>query len=212
MLDIRYIRENAARVQRASEQKGYKDVDIAHLLDVDKKRRDLLQKIESELASRNTHSEIEWREGGQPSDEIRKKGKEIKQNVAKYRGELEPLEVEFEKLLKKVPNMPLDYVPVGANEDENVVVKTVGELPEFDFKPKNHWEIGQERGWIDKERAAKVAGARFAYVKGELARLHFALMSYGMDIVTDADKIMEIAEGASLHVSAKPFTLVMPPA
>ena len=108
--------------------------------------------------------------------------------------------------------MPLDFVPVGASEDENVVTKTVGDKPQFSFTPKNHWEIGQERGWLDKERAAKVAGSRFAYVKGDLARLHFALMSYGMDVLTDPDTIKKIIADASLNVSDKPFTLVMPPA
>jgi len=209
MLDIRYIRENAARVQEGSEQKGYK-VDIAHLLQLDEERRELLGKVEELRKERNDLSSS--MKGQKPSDEQLAHGRELKTNIAEMEDRLSVVEGEFTTALKKVPNMPLDFVPVGASEDDNVVAKTVGELPTFDFKPKNHWEIAQERDWIDKERAAKVAGSRFAYVKGELARLHFALMSYGMDIVTDEAKIKEIIDGAELKVSTKPFTLVMPPA
>ena len=210
MLDIRYIRENAARVQEASEQKGYKDVDIAHLLQLDEERRELLGKVEGLRKERkDLSSSLKMQ---RPTEEQIARGRELKTEVAEIEDRLKVVEGEFIARLKKVPNMPLDYVPIGASEDENVVVKTVGELPTFDFEPKNHWEIAQGRDWIDKERAAKVAGARFAYVKGDLARLHFALMSYGMDIVTNEDKIREIAEGAGLNISTKPFTLVMPPA
>ena len=210
MLDIRYIRENAARVQEASEQKGYKHVDIAHLLQLDEERRTLLGKVEELRKERNDLSSS--LKGQKPDEEQLTRGRELKTEIAEIDDRLKIVEDEFTTLLKKVPNMPLDYVPVGATEDENVVAKTVGEKPQFDFEPKNHWEIGQARGWIDKERAAKVAGSRFAYVKGELARLHFALMSYGMDILTDEAKMKEIVEGAGLNISTKPFTLVMPPA
>lgn len=209
MLDIRYIRENAARVQEASEQKGYK-VDIAHLLQLDEERRELLGKVEELRKERNDLSSS--MKGQKPSDDQLAQGRELKTKIAEIEDRLKIVEDEFTTRLKKVPNMPLDYVPIGASEDENVIAKTVGEPPKFDFTPKNHWEIGQERGWIDKERAAKVAGSRFAYVKGDLARLHFALISYAMDVLTDADKIKQIVEDAGLKTSTKPFTLVMPPA
>lgn len=209
MLDIRYIRENAARVQEASEQKGYK-VDIAHLLQLDEERRMLLAKVEELRRRRNDLSSS--MKGSKPSDEQLAAGRELKTELIELEDRLRVLDDECLVLLKKVPNVPLDYVPIGASEDENVIAKTVGQLPQFDFAPRNHWEIGQERGWIDKERAAKVAGSRFAYVKGELARLHFALMSYGMDVVTNAETMKQIIADAGLNVSDKPFTLVMPPA
>lgn len=209
MLDIRYIRENAARVQEASEQKGYK-VDIARLLQLDEERRELLAKVEDLRKERNDLSSS--LKAVKPSEEQIARGRELKTDIAEVEDRLGVVEAEFMPLLKSVPNMPLDYVPVGASEDDNVVSKTAGTIPEFDFQPKNHWEIAMARGWIDKERAAKVAGSRFAYVKGDLARLHFALISYGMDILTDEAKIKQIVEGAGLSISTKPFTLVMPPA
>lgn len=209
MLDIRYIRENAARVQEASEQKGYK-VDIAHLLQLDEERRTLLGKVEELRKERNDLSSST--KGQKPSDEQLVRGRELKTEITEIEDRLNVVEGEFTTALKKVPNMPLDYVPVGATEDQNVIAKTVGEPTKFDFEPKNHWELALARDWIDKERAAKVAGSRFAYVKGELARLHFALMSYGMDVVTDAETMKKIIADAGLNVSDKPFTLVMPPA
>lgn len=210
MLDIKYIRENAARVKEASAQKGYK-VDIAHLLQLDEERRTLQTKVDELRKQRNDLSSS-MKEGGKPSDEQVARGRELKTQIAELEDRLRVIEAEFLPLLKSVPNMPLDFVPVGATEDENVVSKTVGDKPQFDFAPKNHWEIGQERGWLDKERAAKIAGSRFAYVKGDLARLHFALMSYGMDVLTNPDTIKKIIADAGLNVSDKPFTLVMPPA
>ena len=209
MLDIRYIRENAARVQEASEQKGYK-VDIAHLLQLDEERRTLLGKVEDLRKERNDLSSST--KGQKPSDEQLARGRELKTQITEIEDRLNVVESEFITALKKVPNMPLDYVPVGTSEDDNVVAKTVGEPTKFDFEPKNHWEIAQQRDWIDKERAAKVAGSRFAYVKGDLARLHFAMVSYGMDVVTNEDTLKKIIADAGLNVSTKPFTLVMPPA
>lgn len=209
MLDIRYVRENAARVQEASEQKGFR-VDIAHLLQLDEERREILAKVEELRKERNDLSSSF--KAQKPSDEQLIRGRELKTEIAEIEDRLNVVEAEYLTALKKVPNMPLDYVPVGATEDENVVTKTVGDKPKFDFEPKNHWEIAQQRDWIDKERAAKVAGSRFAYVKGELARLHFAMISYAMDVLTDQKVIQQIIDDAGLDVSSKPFTLVMPPA
>lgn len=209
MLDIRYIRENAARVQEASEQKGI-SIDVAHLLQLDGARRELQTEVEELRRERNDLASST--KGQKPSQEQLERGRILKASIAELEERLRIADDECIAMLKKIPNMPLDYVPIGTSEEDNVVAKTVGDIPTFDFEPKNHWEIAQKRDWIDKERAAKVAGSRFAYVKGELARLHFALMSYGMDIVTDAVKMHEIVEKAGLNVSAKPFTLVMPPA
>jgi seryl-tRNA synthetase len=112
-----------------------------------------------------------------------------------------------------VPNVALDSVPVGSSEDENVVIKTVGDKPQFDFVPKTHWEIAEARDWIDKERAAKIAGARFAYLKGSLVRLEMALWHYGMDVLSSSEVLRQIIDDNNLKgVSDKPFTPIIPPA
>lgn len=208
MLDIRFIRDNAQRVQEAAQQKGYK-VDVAHLIKLDDERREVLSRAESLRQKRNEISS--QMKGGKPAPELVEQGKKLKTELAEVEDRLRVLEEEFLNLLKQVPNMPLDDVPVGATEDENVVAKTVGEPPKFGFKPKNHAEIAEARGWIDKERAAKVAGARFAYVKGDLVKLHYAIVMFGMDVLTDEALLKKIADDAGLKVSTKAFTLVMPP-
>src|SRR5262249_25628372 len=144
-------------------QKGY-DIDITQLLGFDDERRQLLQQVEDLRRQRNELAE--QAKGQKPSQEQLDAGRRLKQQLADHEHQLSAIDQEFLALLKKVPNMPLDDVPVGASEDENVVIKEWGKRPEFDFEPKNHWEIGSAKGWIDKERGAKVAAARFMYLKG----------------------------------------------
>jgi seryl-tRNA synthetase len=115
-------------------------------------------------------------------------------------------------MLKQVPNMPLDDVPVGATEDENVVAKTVGEPTKFDFEPKNHAEIAEAKGWLDKERAAKVAGSRFAYIKGDLVLLDWAMNMFALSKLSDQGLIEQLIKENNLTISAKPFVAVQPPA
>src|SRR3989344_1169524 len=165
MLDIRYIRENAKLVAEKSKQKGF-EVDIKKLLELDSQKRKLLGGTESIRAERNQVTEAA--KGQKPSDKQVAKGKELKEKLAKLEAELEPVEKELTILLNAVPNMPTDDVPVGSSEDENVEVKTWGDKPKFDFEPKKHWEIAKAKGWLDSERAVKVAGNRFVYVKGDL--------------------------------------------
>jgi seryl-tRNA synthetase len=108
--------------------------------------------------------------------------------------------------------MPLEDVPVGASEDENVVTKVVGEPSKFDFAPKNHAEIAEAKGWLDKERAAKVAGARFAYLKGDLVLLDWAMNMFALSKLTDREFIAQLIRENNLHISDKPFVAVQPPA
>jgi seryl-tRNA synthetase len=208
MLDIQFIRDNAERVQEKSKQKGY-DVDIQQLLGFDGERRDLQKQVEELRRQRNEIADS--MKGGRPTDEQVEKGRAVKEQLTSLEHKLSAIDQEFTALLKKVPNMPVDDVPVGASEDENVVAKTWGELPKFDFEPKNHWEIAEQRMWIDKKRATKVTGARFAYLKGDLVRLHWALMQFALDKLSDEDVLKKIAADNTIEVSSKPFTPVLPP-
>ncbi len=208
MLDIRYVRDNAARVKENSKQKGY-DIDVDLILEVDDRRRKLQQQADELRAKRN---EVAGKmKGGKPTPELVEEGKKIKEKLATLEADLTLTEEEFLKLLKEIPNLAEEDVPVGTNEEENVVVKTVGQKPEFNFKPKNHAEIAQQKGWLDKERAAKVAGARFNYLKGDLVRLHFAIIQFVLDKLTDQAFIDEVIKENNLKVSNKPFSPVLPP-
>lgn len=208
MLDIRYIRENADAVQENARRKGY-DVTIAEVLRLDASKRQLQQQADELREQRNDISSR--MKGGRPSDELIAEGKAIKDRLGAIETDLREADEAFVALLKKVPNMALADVPVGATEDENVVAKKVGEPGVFDFAVKNHAELADARGWLDKERAAKVAGSRFAYLKGDLVRLQFGLIQMVMDKLSDQAFIDEIIAENNLNVSNKPFLPVLPP-
>ncbi len=209
MLDIQFIRDNPELVAEKSKQKGY-SVDITQLLGFDAARREILQRVEGLRRQRNELAT--GSKGRQPSDDQMKAGRQLKDQVADLEHKLAAVEQEFTALLKKVPNMPLDDVPVGTSEDENVVVKTWGDKPAFDFEPKNHWQIGEAKGWIDKERATKVAASRFVYLKGDLVLLEFALWQFAFNKLTDESVIKQVIADNNLNVSPKPFVPVLPPA
>lgn len=207
MLDIRFIRENPELVQDNARRKGY-DVSIDELLGFDKIKRQLQQQVD-EL--RETRNDISSQMKGRPADELIDRGKAIKQQLSELEVRLKDADISYLELLKQVPNMALADVPVGASEDENVVSKMVGEPVKFDFEPKNHAQLAEAKGWIDKERAAKVTGSRFAYLKGDLVKLQFALIQFVMDKLSDQQFIDEIIADNNLNVSNKPFLPVLPP-
>lgn len=208
MLDIQFIRDNPGLVQEKSKQKSY-EVDIPKLLEFDTKRRELLTQVEELRQKRN--AQADQLKGQKPTDEQLATGRQLKEDITKLENEFERVDAEYLTLLKKVPNMPLEDVPVGASEDENVVTKTVGEPTKFDFAAKNHAEIAEARGWLDKERAAKVTGARFAYIKGDLVRLQFAIIQFTIAKLTDPNFIQEVIDENHLQTTNKPFVPVLPP-
>lgn len=208
MLDIQFIRDNPKLVQEKSAQKNV-DVDIAKLIELDDKRRALIVQIESVRADRN---QLNASHKGKVSDASIKKGTELKAELTKLEAKLRPIEDQFTKLLRRVPNMPTEDVPVGKSEEDNVVVKHWGTKKDFDYQPKTHWEIGEAHDLIDKERGAKVSGSRFAYIKGGLVELEFALISYAIRLLGDSVFIEELIKKNNLKLVAKPFTPVLPPA
>jgi len=209
MLDIRFIRDHAQEVQENARRKGY-DVSIEELLKWDRSKRQLQQQADELREKRN---EIASRmKGGKPTEELVAQGRTVKEQLVAVEENLKEANEVYIELLKKVPNMALPTVPVGTTEDENVVIRTVGEKPQFSFPFKSHAELAEAKDWIDKERAAKIAGARFAYLKGDLVRLEFALWQFGMDVLGNETILKSIAEKNNLSVSTKPFTPVLPPA
>ena len=209
MLDIQFIRENANLVEEKSKQKGY-EVNVAELLRLDEDRRGMIAAVEALRAKRNDNAAS--MKGGKPTPELIEQGKAIKVELTGAEEKLAEVEAAYVKLLASVPNMPLDGVPVGVTEDENVIAKTVGEPPKFDFEPKQHWQLAEPRDLIDKERAAKIAGSRFAYIKGDLVRLQFAIIQFVMQTLGDEEIIKKLVTENNLNVSTKPFTPILPPA
>ncbi|MBI2008883.1 serine--tRNA ligase [Candidatus Saccharibacteria bacterium] len=208
MLDIRFIRENAELVAEKAKQKGF-DVNISKLLEVDKKWKSILEDLEAARSFRNEFA----KQKGKTDVELRAEAKKLRGKIKGLEARLKSVEEERFKLLKAVPNMPADDVPIGTTEADSVVTKEWGEKSRFDFEPKNHWEIAETRGLIDKERAAKVAGSRFAYVMGDLVKLQFALIQFALEVLTNEETLKKIIQEFEIkNVSSKPFVPVLPPA
>jgi len=173
MIDIKFIRENPKLIAEKARQKGY-SVDIQKLLKVDEERRKLVDEVDQLRSQRKLAADAR--------DE--KKGNEIKSSLKSKEDRLEKLQEDFYKLIRNIPNIPKDDVPVGKDESQNEIVKISGKKPDFGFKPKDHLELGVVNGLIDVERAAKVSGSRFAYLKNEAVILEFALIKYALDFLT----------------------------
>lgn len=178
MLDIQFIRENAELVAERAKQKGY-TVSVGKLLELDVERRSKLTQLEELRAQRNSLSAD--MKGQKPSDEQLAVGKQLKEAVAAYEVELKTIEVEYNALLFAIPNVTFDDVPVGGEED-SVEVKVVGGKP---TGAKDHLDFAVGRDWVDFERGAKVAGAKFYYLKGDLALLENAITQYALQFVLE---------------------------
>lgn len=209
MLDINFIRDNQAKVQQNAINKGV-EVSVVDLIKVDNKRRELQAQIDELRQTRNQIAN-QIKQAGKPDQVLIAQGKELKDKLATLEAEFNQNYNQYLTLLKRVPNMALDSVPVGLTEDDNVLDYQVGEPTKFDFEPKNHYEIAQTRDWIDKERAAEVAGARFAYLKGDLVKLQFAIINFVMDTLSNEAVIAKIVKDKGLDISTKPFTPILPP-
>ncbi len=209
MIDIRLVREQPDLVAQNARNKGY-DIDIAKLVALDDDRRTLQQQVDDLREKRNQNAAK--MKGGKPDQAVIDEGKQIKVELAEREGYLASTDEQWLALLKSVPNMALPSVPVGTSEAENVVIREVGGKPEFDFTPKNHAEIAEAKAWLDTPRAVKVAGSRFVYIKGDLARLEFALWQFGIETLSNQETLRKIIADNNLKVSDKPFTLVIPPA
>jgi len=149
-----------------------------------------LQALEGMRAQKNKPSkEIASAKDEKEKQKIILEMKELDTNSDRLNKTLKTLTAEFNDLMLQVPNLPLDEVPVGKNEKENVVLRKIGGKPKFDFKPKDHLELGEKLDLIDVKRAAKIAGAHFGFLKREAVLLEFALINFAFDFLTKKEVI-----------------------
>jgi seryl-tRNA synthetase len=196
MLDIRAIRERPDFYRTELAKVGYSSAELDVLLATDERRRALIHQVEAMRAERTRRSReiarLDPAERGRAVEEVKRQGEEL----ARLERELTAAEAEFAALMLEVPNVPHPAVPIGEDERDNVVVRTVGEPRRLGFTPRPHWELGPELGIIDFERGVKVSGSRFYVLRGAGARLQRALISWMLD----------------LHVTEHGYTEVYPPA
>ncbi len=181
MLDIKFIRENKDLVS-AGAVKKHLDFDVEALISIDDKRKELLSSIEKKRAEQNEVSNkiVQVADASEKQTMIAEM-KVLKEELQKEEENLKVVMTEWQKLMVAVPNIPDISVPDGADDKENKEVKVWGEIPKFDFTPKNHIELMQELGMLDLERGAKVSGFRGYFLKGDAVRLQFALWQFVQD-------------------------------
>jgi len=167
MLDIKFIRENPKKVKESCDKKNVNNGDslVEQILEFDTKKRSLLTSLEALRAKQNKFTQNDI-------DEAKKNKLEIKT----LEPDLQETEIKLENLLLQLPNIPFDDVPVGKDDSQNKVIKKWGKIPTFNFKPKDHLDIGESLNIIDVKRAAKLSGSRFGYLKREAALMEFALI------------------------------------
>lgn len=173
MIDINFVRENPEKVKQGVAAKQMDAGMVDRALELDKRRRDLLITVEKLRGERNRFAR----------EKNVEEGKRVKEELKKLEPSLAEVEREFEGVMKQVPNLPADDVPVGKDESENKVIRSWGEPKKFDFKAKDHLEIGEALDLIDFEAGAKVAGSQFYFLKNEAVLLELALLMFGIELL-----------------------------
>jgi len=191
MLDIKFIRENPDKVKEGISKKGVDSSLVDNVLDLDKKRRELIQQIDTLRAKKNIVEKklLKEKEENPASPTGRKKEildvlKQAKLVLETKEKELGKLEQEYQKLMSSIPNLPLEDVIVGKDERDNQVLKEVGRKAKFNFIPKDYLTLGESLDIIDTKRAAKTSGSRFGFLKREAAQLEIALVHLAFDKLT----------------------------
>jgi seryl-tRNA synthetase len=199
MLDLKFVRDNVDQVEEALKNRGM-EISLNDFRLHDEERRKVLVKLEALRHERNKLShEIGKLRKSPPGlltpsmiEENMSRVKNINQEIREFEVQVDEHETWLRDFLLNLPNLPHPSVPVGASADDNPVVKTWGEAPRFDFEPKAHWEIGENLGILDFERAAKITGSRFALLKGAGALLERALINFMLDLHTRKHGYTEI--------------------
>lgn len=200
MLDIKFIRENKELVAQAAKNKN-REVDVEEIIRVSEERKALRTEIDYLNQEKKKAAE----------ERNIERGREIKIKLDELESRFGELDKEFVSLMIKVPNIYSPDTPVGPDESGNKVVRSWGEKPSFDFKPKEHFELGEALGIIDTETATEVSGPRFAYLKGDLVLLQFAVIQYCMSLLTNKERLESIAKEAGISVPVTEFIPVLPP-
>jgi seryl-tRNA synthetase len=183
MIDISLIRENPDRVRQAISARQMESALVDRVLEFDERRRELIQDVEALKAERNAAS----KEIGRMKDPAERQARIdamrlVGDRIASLDESLRLVEAQLNDAMAQIPNMPDPSTPIGKDESENVLLKTVGELPKFTFEPKPHWDLGPALGIIDFEQGVKITGSRFYVLSGAGARLQRALIAWMLDL------------------------------
>jgi seryl-tRNA synthetase len=206
MLDIKLIRNDPDLVKEGVQKKGFDPSIVDKISEVDKRRREIMAELESLQAEQNSKSK-----GGPREPAELEELKQLKEKIKVLDQELKNVTEQFDDLKYQLPNLPDKEVPIGEGEGDNVVHREVGEKRDFDFKPLEYTDLGEDLDIIDTVRAAKVSGSRFGYLKGGAALLEFALINFVTEKLTDRKFISKVIKNLKLDVKDDPFVPVVPP-
>ncbi|MEC3609605.1 serine--tRNA ligase [Bacillus glycinifermentans] len=197
MLDVKLLRANLQEIKQKLAHRGEDLTDFDQFEELDAKRRELIVKVEELKGKRNEVSQqvAALKREKKDADHLIKEMREVGEEIKTLDESLRTVEASLERIMLSIPNIPHESVPVGETEDDNVEVRKWGEVPEFSFEAKPHWEIADQLEILDFERAGKVTGSRFVFYKGLGARLERALFNFMLD----------------LHVDEYGYTEVLPP-
>ena len=183
MLDINLIREQPDLIRVTLRKRQMDDSVVDQVLDLDQERRALIQEVENLKAERNIVSKEIGRSQDQDERQVKiEAARQLGDKIAALDTQLREVEAQLDALMYELRNVIDELVPLGVDESENVVLKTVGEIPEYDFEPKAHWDLGPELGIINFEQGVKITGSRFYVLSGAGARLQRALIAYMLDL------------------------------
>ena len=187
MLDIKYLRENLEEVKQRLQHRGEDLTDLGKFESLDIQRRTLIQEVEILKTKRNAVSAevAKLKKAGENADDIILEMRQVGEQIKEMDENLRQIEEDLNLVMLSTPNLPHESTPIGDSEEDNVVIRQIGERPSFAFKPKPHWEIAANLGILDFERASKVTGSRFVFYTGLGARLERALISFMMDLHSD---------------------------
>jgi seryl-tRNA synthetase len=193
MHDLSFFRNHLEAIRSRLESRGF-TLDTEAFQELDRRRRQCVTESEQLKAERNqATAEIgKLRKAGADTAERQQAVRAMAERIAELDAEANKVDVEFRDVLARVPNLPHESVPVGKSEHDNVEVRRWGAPRQFDFAPKPHWDLGPELGILDLERAAKVAGARFAVYWGQGAKLERALVQFMLDLHTKEHDYYEV--------------------
>ena len=211
MLDIKFIRENKDIVQ-AGAKKKHVDIDIEALIALDDDRLKLLKEIEDFRSEVNKVSnEISRNQDSALKIQLIEEMRIVKDDIKSREEKLKTIIEEWQKLMLKIPNIPSVDTPEGSSEESNQIIRSFGGKTQFTFTPKEHFEIGKALGIIDTETAGEVSGSRFAYLKGDLVLLQFALIQMCLELLTNEETLEKISKELNLNIKTSKFLPVIPP-
>lgn len=193
MLDIKYLRQNIELVQKKMDERGQK-IDVGRFLDLEAKRRDILQAVEALRNERNSVSKQvgELKKKKEDASGLIAKMGEVSAKIKEYDESLKATEEELGAFVMIIPNVQHESVPVGSNPEDNAVVRTWGEIPVFNFEPKQHFDLGENLNILDFARGAKITGARFTLYRGAAAQLERAITNFMLDLHTSEHGYTEV--------------------